>query len=297
MNIGFPELLAQILNGIQFGVMIALLATGLSLIFGMLGFINFAHGALYTSGAYFLYTVMRFLLPDFPGKFWIGIIITFVFMGVFGLLIQQSLLKRISGQNPVYSILLTFGLIWVIQQGIALVYGATPLQLGIPSGLSGTINLGVFSYPKYWLITLVIGLVLIFLFWYFIEHSNLGFMIRATAENPEIAAALGVNVDAVYKVTFALGVALAGLGGALHAPTVGGLRHTIGEEILIISFIVVVIGGLGSIRGALLGGIILGIARGITAIVWAPASDFVMLGSLVVILIIRPQGLLGKQSP
>ena len=290
--ISIETIINQVFNGIQFGVLMALLATGLSLIFGMLGVINFAHGSLYMLGAYFVWTCVRLL--NIPGNFWIGIILTIPFLALVGLVIEKFLLQRMYGQPPAYQILITFGLMLVIQQGVALIYGTIPLPLGIPSSFGGEVNLGLFRYPIYRLFTMILGLAIIFVLWFFIERSTLGAVIRASAEDPETARTLGVNTRQVYTWTFAMGAALAGIGGGLHAPLIGGLQHPIGVEIVLISFIVVVIGGMGSIRGALLGGIILGIVRGIAGIFWAPASDFVMFVTMGIILLLRPQGLLGR---
>jgi branched-chain amino acid transport system permease protein len=286
--------LPQIFNGIQFGVLIALLATGLSLIFGMLGIINFAHGSLYMLGAYLLWTFIHIL--DIPGKFWIALVLSFPLMALIGLVVERLLLRHMYGQQVVYQILITFGLLLVIQQGVGLIYGTSPLPLGIPPLFEGEINLGIFTYPLYRLFTMILGLVVIFGIWVLIERSSFGAIIRASAEDPETANALGINTRTVYTWTFALGAALAGLGGGLHAPMVGGLQHTIGAEILLICFIVVVIGGMGSIGGALLGGIILGVVRGISGVFWAPASDFVMFATMGVILMVRPQGLIKRKG-
>jgi len=285
--------LAQVFNGIQFGVLIALLATGLSLIFGMLGIINFAHGSLYMLGAYFLWSVMQAI--DVPGKFWIGLVVSFFLMGLVGLLIERFLLRRTYGQPEVYAILITFGLLLVIQQGVGLTYGTIPLPLSIPAILKGEVSLGLFKYPLYYLFTMILGLAVIFTVWFFIERSALGAMIRACAEDPETASTLGIKTRNVYTLTFALGAALAGLGGSLHAPMIGGLQHTQGGEILLISFIVVVVGGMGSVRGALLAGILMGVIRGLAGLFWAPASEFVLFVAMGLILLFRPQGLLGRK--
>jgi branched-chain amino acid transport system permease protein len=287
------SLLSQIFNGIQFGVLIALLATGLSLIFGMLGFINFAHGSLYMLGAYFVWSFIQ--LFGFTGNFFIGLVISFLAMALVGIIIERLLLRRMYGQPEVYQILITFGLLLVIQQGVALTYGTIPLALGIPDLLKGEANLFLFTYPNYYLFTMCLGLVVIFTVWFFIERSSFGAVIRACAEDPETASTLGIKTVNVYTLTFALGAALAGLGGGLHAPMIGGLQHTIGGEILLICFIVVVVGGMGSIRGALLAGVILGVIRGLAGMFWAPASDFVMFVAMGLILMFRPQGLLGRK--
>ncbi|MBM4332378.1 MAG: branched-chain amino acid ABC transporter permease [Deltaproteobacteria bacterium] len=290
--VNIDAILAQVFNGIQFGVLMALLATGLSLIFGMLGIINFAHGSLYLLGAYLVWSCVQ-VLP-IPGNFWLGLVITLPLMAIVGLMIERFLLHRMYGQPVVYQILITFGLLLVIQQGVALIYGTVPLPLGMPPSFEGEINLGLFRYPVYRLFTMILGLAIILGVWFFIERSALGAIIRASAEDPETARTLGINTRKVYTWTFALGSALAGLGGGLHAPMIGGLQHTIGTEILLICFIVLVIGGMGSIRGALLGGILLGVVRGLAGVFWAPASDFVMFAAMGIILMLRPQGLLGR---
>jgi branched-chain amino acid transport system permease protein len=287
------SLLPQIFNGIQFGVLVALLATGLSLIFGMLGIINFAHGSLYMMGEYLVWSLVQIF--DIPGKFYFGLIFAFLVMALVGIIIEKLLLRRMYGQPEVYQILITFGLLLVIQQGVALTYGTIPLALGIPHILKGEVNLFLFEYPLYYLFTMCLGLIVIFALWFFIERSSLGAVIRACAEDPETASTLGIKTTNVYTLTFALGAALAGLAGGLHAPMIGGLQHIIGGEILLICFIVVVVGGMGSIRGALLAGIILGIIRGIAGMFWAPASEFVMFVAMGAILMFRPQGLLGRK--
>jgi branched-chain amino acid transport system permease protein len=288
----FSAVIAQIFNGLQFGVLIALIATGLSLIFGMLGIINFAHGSLYMFGAYIIWSFIR--LFDFPGNFWFGVIISLFVMGLVGIIIERGLLRKLYNQPEVYSILITFGLLLVIQHGVSLTYGTTPLFLPIPSALNRQVNLGLFTYPFYYLFTMCLGLAVIFAVWFFLERSRLGALIRACAEDSETASTLGIKTNNVYTLTLALGSALAGLGGALHGPMIGGLTPTIGGEILLICFIVVVVGGMGSIRGALLAGVLIGILRGLAALFWAPASEFVMFVAMGFILLFRPQGLLGR---
>lgn len=290
--INLSYVMSQVFNGIQFGILMALLATGLSLIFGMLGIINFAHGALYMLGAYLVWTIMQWL--PIPGNFWLSLVIAFFWMALVGLIIEKFLLRRLYGHPEVYQVLMTFGLILVIQQGVALIYTPMPLPLGIPPVLDGNVDLGLFNYPAYRFFTMIAGLAIIFAVWFFIERSGLGAIIRASAEDPETAKTLGINTGAVYTWTFALGTALAGIGGGLHAPLIGGLQHTIGMEIILICFIVVVIGGMGSIQGALLGGVILGLIRGLAGVFWAPAADFVVYAAMGIILLLRPQGLLGR---
>ena len=290
--INISTLLQQMLNGISFGILMALLATGLSLIFGMLGIINFAHGSLYMLAAYFVWTFSN--LFNIPGRFWLGLIITLPTMAIVGFIIEKGLFRKMYDKPPVYQLLITFGILLVIQQGVALIYGTMPLHLEVPGFLSGEINLGLFHYPSYRFFAALLGMFIVLGVWLLIERSYLGAIIRACAEDPETARTLGISTTAVFTWTYVLGTVLAGLGGGLHAPMVPSLQHTMGMEILLINFIVVVIGGMGSIRGALLGGVILGMVRAIASVLWAPASDFVMFVAMGIILIVRPQGLLGK---
>jgi len=293
IDLNIASILPQIFNGIQFGILVGLLATGLSLIFGMLGIINFAHGSLYMLGAYLVWTFVQ--LIGIPGSFWIGLVFSFLIMGFVGFIIEKFLLRRLYGQPVVYMILITFGLLLFIQQGVGVIYGTNPLPLGIPHIFRSEVNLGLFKYPFYYLFTMVLGLMVIIAIWFFIERSAWGAIIRACAEDPETASTLGIKTVNVYALTFALGAALAGLGGGLHAPMIGGIQHTIGGLIILICFIVVVVGGMGSIRGALLAGIIMGITRGLAGIFWAPASEIVMFLAMGIILVFRPQGLLGRK--
>jgi branched-chain amino acid transport system permease protein len=290
--LNFSHLLSQIFNGVQFGVIMALLTTGLSLIFGMIGVMNFAHGSLYMLGAYLVWSVIYFL--NIPGKFYVGLAVGFFLMGFVGLLIEKGLMRRIYGKEVIYQFLLTFGILLVIQQGVSLTWGTNVINIEVPSALKGEINLGFFRYPVYYLASMLFGLLVIFAVWFFIERSSWGAIMRACAEDAEMASALGIHAKKVFTQTFILGSALAGLGGGLHAPMIGGIQPTIGIPVLLNSFIILVLGGMGNIRGTLVAGIILGILRGIGAVVWAPGSDMVMFIVMGLILMFRPQGLFGK---
>ncbi len=292
--VNVSTIIPQIFNGVQFGVLMALLATGLSLIFGMIGIVNFAHGAFYMLGAYALWSLMQVFL--FPGNFWASLIIAFSVMGILGVIMERGFLHRMYGRPIVYQILVTMGLLLVLEQGVALVYGTQINPLPVPPALRKEVSLGLFNYPLYYLVTMIIGLIVMFSAWLFIERSSLGAIIRACAEDSETASTLGVNTHKVFTLSFGLGTALAGLGGGLHAPMLGGIQHTMGGPITLSCFIVVIVGGMGNIRGAMIAGILLGVIRGMVSLFWAPASDFVMYVVMGVILIFRPQGLLGKRA-
>ena len=291
--INVSTILPQIFNGIQLGVLMALLATGLSLIFGMIGIVNFAHGAFYMLGAYAVWSLMQ--LFSFSGNFWVGLIIAFLIMALLGVIMERGLLHRMYGRPVVYQILITMGLLLVIEQGVGMVYGTQINPLPVPPALRKEVSLGLFNYPLYYLVTMILGLIVMFAVWFFIERSSLGAIIRACAEDSETAGTLGVNTQRIFTFSFGLGTALAGFGGGLHAPMLGGLQHTMGGQITLACFIVVIVGGMGNIRGAMIAGILLGVVRGLVSLFWAPASDFVMYVVMGLILIFRPQGLLGKK--
>ncbi len=288
------EFLPQLLNGIGYGATIALIAIGLSLIFGMLKIVNFAHGALYTYGAYVAFTVFSGI-PAGVFSFWLALIAAAGFVGFLGLAMETIFLRPIYKRPDaiLYGILLTFGLAEVLRETIQIIWGAMPKNLGIPAYLSGSINLGLFIYPIYHTILIVLAFAVILFTWFFVERTKLGSLIRASAEDPETASSLGVSIHKIYTLTFMLGCVLAGLGGALHTPLVA-LRAYMGIDILVASFVVVVVGGLGSIPGVLLGGILIGVVRSVTALYWPTAVNVVMFIVLAIMLVIRPTGLMGR---
>ena len=284
--------LAQILNGLGYGLMISILAVGLSLVFGMLKVLNFAHGALYAIGAYLAFTICGWF-SGFIGNFWIAVVFVPVIVGIVGLLLEVILLRPMYARAHHFQLLITFGLALVIQEVILLIYGHWPLTLAPPRAFTGLVNLGLFDYPQYRLFIIIFGAAVIFASWYFVERTKFGSIIRAATEDAETASGLGVNVRLVYTSTFALGAALAGLGGVIGGPLVH-LKPVMGMDIIMDCFVVVVVGGMGTIPGALLGGIIIGFAKSITALFWPTASVVVMFAVMAIILLVKPKGLLGK---
>lgn len=282
----------QLLNGIQYGIILALIAAGLSLIFGMLGILNFAHGALYMLGAYLFWT---FLQINIPGIFWFALILAFLGMGFVGLICEQTTLKKVYGEEHIYQFLLTFGIALVIQHGLPLIWGYSPMIVKTPDILQGTVNWGFFTYPIYYIFVMITGLLIIFIVWVFIERSSWGAIMRACAEDSETASCLGIQSRKVYAGTFALGTALTGLSGGLYAPVAGNLSTGMGVNILLGCFVVLIVGGTGKIGGALLAGIIIGVLRGLCILIWAPAADLSLFIFMFLVLLFRPQGLFGRK--
>jgi branched-chain amino acid transport system permease protein len=286
----FMALLAgALLNGIVTGMIYALLGIGLSLILGLLNIPNFAQGVMYALGGYFLFTVVQAWLG-----FWGGVLIAPLGVAAIGGLIEYAGVRRLYGVHPDYILLLTFGLALVFTELIILIWGAVGMTVFPPPLLAGGVNLGVTFYPKYRLAIMVVTVLLVLGTWLFIEKTRYGAIIRAGIEDRDMVNALGINIHRVFTVAFAAGTGLAGLAGALIAP-VQGLHPSMGIVILPFAFVVVVVGGLGSLPGAILGGLLVGIVQSVMTTIWAPGSDIVVFAAMALILLLRPQGLLGKR--
>lgn len=246
-------LIEQALNGLQYGVMLFLMAAGLTLVFGVMGLINLAHGSLYMVGAFACASVAAA-----TGSYWIGLAASLVAAAAAGALVELLVIRRLYARDHLDQVLATFALILVFSEGSRWVFGSFPLYLSVPDALSGPVSLpfGV-QYPLFRLAIIVVGgAVAIGLFW-LISQTRLGTRIRAGESDREMIAALGVNIDWLYTVVFALGAALAGLAGALVG-TIQSVQVGMGEPVLILAFVVIVIGGIGSIKGALVGAILVG---------------------------------------
>jgi len=286
----FVALLAgALLNGIVTGMIYALLGIGLSLILGLLNIPNFAHGALYALGGYFLFSIGQALFG-----FWGGVLIAPFGVAAVGGLIEYAGVRRLYGVHPDYILLLTYGLALVFTELVILIWGPVGITVFPPRLLAGGVDLGVTFYPKYRLAIMGITTLLVVGTWLFIEKTKYGAIIRAGIEDRDMVNALGINIHRVFTVTFAAGAGLAGLAGALIAP-VQGLHPSMGIAILPFAFVVVVVGGLGSIPGAILGGLLVGILQSVTTIIWTPGADIVVFAAMALVLLLRPQGLLGKR--
>ena len=289
--ITIQQLFGQLLIGLINGSFYALLSLGLAVIFGMLNIVNFAHGALYMMGAFCAY----FLLHEFGLNYWWALIVALLMVGAFGALLERTLLARLRGLDPLYGLLLTFGLALVIQGLFQNFFGASGLPYAIPPQLSGARNLGFMFLPNYRAWVIGFSASICFATWFAIEKTRLGAYLRAATENPTIARAFGLNVPRMITLTYGFGVALAALAGVLAAP-INQVRPGMGADIIAVVFAVVVIGGMGSILGSIITGFALGVVEGLTKVFYPEASNTVVFVIMAIVLLIKPAGLFGRAS-
>ena len=298
MEFDLTLLMGQLFNGLVWGIVLGLLAVGLTIIFGMLDVVNFAHGAMYMVGAYSAFTFTLALTQLFgtsTGSFWMALFLAPLVVGLLGMLIELFLLRRMVGQDVIYQLLLTFGLALIIQELVIIIWGTMPMSFPTPKILRGVVDLGFIFYPKYRLFILIITPLIMLAIWLFLEKTKYGSIIRAGTEDKEMANLLGINIRLVFTLIFSFGAAMAGLTGVLAGPVIGSLQPDLGTTVLLGSFVVVVVGGMGSFGGAILGAVLVGLTKGITTMIWPPASNVIMFVLMALILVVRPQGLLGKR--
>ncbi|AVT76321.1 branched-chain amino acid ABC transporter permease [Rhodopseudomonas palustris] len=291
MDINVPALLAQLLVGLINGSFYALLSLGLAVIFGMLNIINFAHGALYMMGAFCAY----FLLNLLGLNYWWALILSPIIVGLFGMVMERTLLQWLSGLDHLYGLLLTFGVALIIQGVFQNYFGSSGLPYAIPEQLRGAINLGFMYLPVYRGWVVVFSLVVCLLTWFLIERTRLGAYLRAATENPTLVRAFGINVPRMITLTYGLGVGLAALAGVLSAP-INQVRPLMGADLIIVVFAVVVIGGMGSIMGSIITGFTLGVIEGLTKYFYPEASNTVVFVLMVLVLLVKPSGLTGRAT-
>ncbi|RYF35690.1 MAG: branched-chain amino acid ABC transporter permease [Comamonadaceae bacterium] len=291
MNISMPALLSQLLLGLVNGSFYAILSLGLAVIFGLLNVINFAHGALFMMGAILSWMAMTY----FNVNYWVMLVVAPLIVGVFGVAVERLLLRWIYKLDHLYGLLLTLGLTLLIEGGFRSVYGVSGLAYSTPEALSGGTNLGFMFLPNYRAWVVVASLVVCFVTWYAIEKTRLGAYLRAGTENPRLVEAFGINVPLMITLTYAFGAGLAAFAGVLAAPVIQ-ISPLMGQNLIIIVFAVVVIGGMGSIMGAILTGLGLGVIEGLTKVFYPEASSTVVFVIMVVVLLIRPAGLFGSEK-
>ena len=281
-------LLEQLFNGFVRGGFYALLALGLSIIFGMLRIVNFAHGAMYMLGAFVAYEgALAFHLPFFA-----ALIVAPLVVGLFGLLIETTLLRRLYDLDPLYNLLFTFALVLVIEDAMQLQFGALGSPYEMPALLAGQANLGLFVYPTYQLFVIVVSIAICLAVYLVVERSPLGARIRAATEKPELTRAFGINTSWLVSGVFAFGVGLAAFAGALNAPNTN-VAPSMGDSIIINTFAIVVIGGLGSLRGSIVVGFGLGILQVIGAVFYPPIATTLIFIVMVLVILFKPAGLFG----
>jgi branched-chain amino acid transport system permease protein len=284
-------ILVQFLNGISLGMIYVLMAVGLTIVFGMLNIINFAHGAVYALGAYMAFTFAA-LLGQWVGSFWVAILLGPLATALVGVVFEVTLLRRMQDAEHEYQILLTFGVALILQEVIIMIWGAIGKSLPMPRELAGLMDFGIFTFPDYRIFLIgFIGLVCLVI-WLLIEKTSYGSIIRAGTENRNMVNCLGIDIYRVFTVVFALGVGLAGLAGALALP-MRGAQPLMGDTILTLCFVVVVIGGMGSFTGAILGGLLVGVVESMMALIWPPGTMLSIFAAMALVILVRPKGLLG----
>jgi branched-chain amino acid transport system permease protein len=284
-------LFGQLLLGLINGAFYAMLSLGLSVIFGLLNIINFAHGAQYMMGAF----VAFFLLTFLGAGYWWALLAAPIVVGVVGIVLERSMLKHLYKLDHLYGLLLTFGLALIIQGLFRNKYGSSGLPYGIPAQLTGGHNLGFMFLPNYRAWVVGFSLAICVATWYVIERTRLGAYLRAATENPSLVQAFGINVPRMITLTYGFGVGLAGLAGVLAAPMYQ-VNPLMGADLIIVVFAVVVIGGLGSIMGSIVTGYTLGIVEGFTKVFYPEASNTVIFVIMALVLLVRPTGLFGRSQ-
>jgi branched-chain amino acid transport system permease protein len=284
-----PQLVAlQLVTGIALGSVYALLAVGLSLIFGMLTVVNFAHGAFFMVGAF-----LGVYFLSLTGNFWFSLVLTPIAVGLIGLATERFLVRPLYGRGIDYPLLLTFGLSYIMIDAMRFLFGIEGLPSSTPAALKGATNLGFGFFPTYRLFLIAVTAAIVIALWLFIEKTRFGLIIRAGARDPEIVRVLGIDVSKIWLMVFGLGTAIAGLSGVLASPT-RAVNPEMGIPILAESFVVTVVGGMGSLPGAVIAGLLVGVVFSLTSL-FAPAyaemSIFVL---MAVVLLIRPQGFFGR---
>ena len=291
LGVPIQAFLGQLLLGLINGSFYALLSLGLAVIFGMLGIINFAHGALYMVGAF----VAWLLLTELGVSYWAALLLVPVAIGLVGVMAERLLLKRIEGLDPLYGLLLTFGLALVLEGLFRHYYGVSGQPYPVPAALQGGTSLGFMFLPTYRAWVVLASAAVCLGTWYAIERTRLGAYLRAATERPKLVQAFGVNVPVLVTLTFAGAVALAGFAGVLAAPMYQ-VNPLMGSNLIIVVFAVVVIGGMGSILGAIVTGFGLGLVEGLTKVFYPEAANIVIFVIMAVVLLLKPAGLFGRSA-
>jgi len=283
-------ILGQLMLGLVNGSFYAMLSLGLAVIFGLMGIVNFAHGAFYALGAF----AALLGLQKFGVNYWAALVLAPLAVGLLGIVVERLFLRRLYRLDPLYGLLMTFGLALVIEGMLHQFFGASGQSYPVPRALEGAINLGFMILPIYRAWVIVVSVAVCFTTWFVIERTRLGGTLRAATENAPLLQAFGVNVPLLVIATYGGGVALAALAGVLSAPVIL-VTSGMGSSLVIVVFAVVVIGGMGSILGSIVSGLALGIVEGFTKVIYPEASNVVVFVIMALVLIVRPAGLFGKE--
>lgn len=282
-------ILFNITNGLIVGAFYALMAVGLSLILNLSNVINFAHGGFLVIGGYLAYTLTPYL------GFWGALLVAPFLTAIIGWLVERLLIRHVYGRDPLYSLLLTFGLAFIIEDATRQIWGAQGLPVSIPAILSKPLSYEFFFITGYRLFMVAVVAIVIFGLFLLLRYTRAGIRVRAGTLDLETVSALGINVRALRSLNFAVGIFLAGLAGVLAGGQLG-LEPTMGDGLLMPSFIAIIVGGVGSLTGTLIGGLLIGVASGLTAVFFPSASDAIMYVLMAVVLLVRPRGLLGEEG-
>ena len=280
--------LLQVFIGLSLGVIYAMMASGLSLIFGLMRVVNFAHGSFYMLGAYTLVYLISLI-----GNFWICLIVAPIIVGILGILVEVSGIRRLYGTEEFNPLLLTLGLNYVFVDIIRILFGLGGIGSSVPKALDGMVNLGFMMFPRYRLFIIVAGAAVLFLVWLFINRTNLGMVVRAGTKDNEMVQMLGINIRMVWTLVFGLGITMAALSGVLIAPLTGVMPE-MGSFMVIEAFVVVVIGGMGSFAGSILAAFLVGQVIAITNLFYPQAGTVAIFVLMVVVLLTRKAGLFGE---
>jgi branched-chain amino acid transport system permease protein len=290
-GIPLQAFLSQLMLGLVNGAFYAMLSLGLAVIFGLLDIVNFAHGALYMVGAFAAWI----MLDKWGVNYWFALILAPLVVGILGAIIERTMLKRLYGLDPLYGLLLTFGLSLILEGVFRDQYGVSGQSYPVPELLQGATDLGFMILPNYRGFVVVASLAVCLGTWYLIERTRLGAYLRAGTENAKLVQAFGVNVPLMVMLTYGAGAALAAFAGVLAAPIIQ-VTPLMGSNLIIVVFAVVVIGGMGSILGSVVTGLGLGVIEGLTRVFYPQGSSVVVFVVMVIVLMIRPAGLFGKEN-
>ena len=287
-GLSFELIMLQLFTGLALGAIYVLFAIGLSLIFGMLTVVNFAHGAFYMIGAY-----VGLFLVSMGGNFWLCLVAVPLIVGLCGMVVERFLVRPLYGRGIDYPLLLTFGLSYVMVELVRIAFGTSGYPFDTPDVLQGAVDIGVGYFPLYRLFVMAATAAVLLALWLFLERTNFGLIIRAGARDPQIVRVLGVDVGRVWLIVFGIGTAIAGLAGLLAAP-LQGMIPEMGSTILAEAFVVTVVGGMGSIGGAVIAGLLVGVVVSMTSLFAPEMAKVSIFALMAIVLLIRPQGFFGR---
>ena len=288
VDISLATLLTQVFTGLVLGMIFVLLAVGLSLIFGLMTVVNFAHGSFFMLGAYF-----GFFLLGLTGNFWLSLVVAPLMVGVFGLIVERLLVRPLYGRSVDDPLLLTFGLSLVLIEAARLIWGKIGVTFDPPRELAQAVNLGFTMFPAYRLFVIAVTGAMLLALWLFLGRTDLGLIIRAGSRDPLMVRALGIDLGRIRLLVFGIGTLLAGLAGVLAGP-MRGVYAEMGVTIVIESFVVIVVGGMGSLAGAVLAGVMIGEVVSLTTLVAPKLAEIMVFVVMAIVLLVRPSGLLGE---